>query len=399
MKKNCKPTMTACFIGYITQAIVTSFIPLLYLQFQEAYHVDFGKITLIIAVNFTIQLIVDFLASKYVAYIGYRPCLVVAHILCSVGFMLLTILPKMLGYFPGILISVIVYATGAGLLEVLVSPVVESCPTKNKAGIMSFLHSFYCWGVVATVLLSTVFFSVFGIGNWKIIAIIWAMVPLFNAFLFSRVTLYPIDAEKGPKPNYKKLFTQKPFWVLVVIMVCAGACEQILSQWGSTIAELALNTDKVASDLLAVCGFAFMMGLSRLIYAKFSKQITLTKSLFFCALLCIVSFVMIGASSCAAITITGFALCGFSIGIFWPGTFSLAAKIIKSGGTTMFALLALAGDIGCTGGPSLVGAISGMFNESLQSSMIFTVLFPLSMVVALICLKKIGRNSKVIENN
>lgn len=379
--------MTACFIAYITQAIITNFAPLLYLEFQHSYELKIEKITFIIAINFTVQLIVDLIASKYATRIGYRKCLVSAHILCATGLILITILPEIMSCFAGVIISVIVYATGGGLLEVLVSPVVESCPTENKAGIMSFLHSFYCWGVVATVLLSTVFFSFFGVKNWRILACIWAVVPLANAVLFSRVKLYPIDTEEKIKPNYKKLFTRKTFWIMFILMVCAGACEQALSQWASTIAESSLNINKTTGDLFAVCGFAFMMGFSRLLYAKLSDKISLRNAMMFCAILCAGSFLMIGVSKSSVAGIVGFALCGFSIGIFWPGTFSLSSKNISEGGTTMFAMLALAGDIGCTGGPTLVGEISDMFNGNLRTGILLTVLFPLLMIVALFLLK------------
>lgn len=384
---NYKKTTTACFIGYIVQSIITSFPPLLYLYFQSNHNIDIQKITLLVGLNFLIQLIVDLVASKFAGRINYRICLVTAHLLCAAGLIMMTVLPFILPFNLGLTISVIIYASGGGLLEVLISPVVESCPTKNKAGIMSFLHSFYCWGVVATVLLSTLFFVLFGIKNWKVLTCLLAVLPLINAVLFLKVPLYKIDNETNIKPNYKKLFVQKSFWIMFTLMICAGACEQALSQWASTIAESSLNVSKTVGDLFGVCSFAAMMGISRLIYAKLSNKITLKHAMIFCCVLCAISLLMISLCRTSIIGLIGFALCGFSIGIFWPGTFSLATKNIKSGGTTMFALLALAGDIGCTSGPSLVGHVSEFFNKGLQSGILLIIIFPVLMLIALFFLK------------
>ena len=386
-KLNHKHTITACFFGYISQAIIVNFAPLLFLTFSETYHIPLEQITLLVTLNFAVQLLTDLIASRYAHKIGYRKCILAAHILCTAGLVTMTFLPEIMPPLAGLLISVSLYAVGGGLLEVLVSPIVESCPSKNKAGIMSLLHSFYCWGVVATVLISTGFFVVFGIENWKILSCLLALVPFFNTFFFAIVPLYPIGEAENDEPNYKKLFTQKIFWLMLIMMVCAGASELAVSQWASSFAEKGLQVDKTTGDLLGACGFAVTMGLARVLYAKFSEKIPMKYATMASAVLCIISYLMIGLSPSPAIGLIGCILCGFSVGVFWPGTFSLAAESVKFGGTTMFALLALAGDLGCSSGPSVAGFMSGVFGGNLQLGILCAIIFPTVMLISLFFLK------------
>lgn len=385
---NHKHTVAACFIGYISQAIIVNFAPLLFLTFSGTYAIPLEQITLLITLNFGVQLLTDLVASKYAHKIGYRKCIVAAHLFCALGLISMTILPEILPPLAGLLIAVSLYAVGGGLLEVLVSPIVESCPMKNKAGVMSLLHSFYCWGVVATVLFSTGFFVVFGIENWKILSVILALVPLTNMFFFTAVPLYPIGDAENDEPNYKKLFTQKIFWLMLIMMVCAGASELAVAQWASSFAEKGLHVDKTTGDLLGACGFAVTMGISRVLYAKFSEKIPMKYATMASALLCIASYIMIGLSPTPVVGLIGCILCGFSVGVFWPGTFSLAAESVKFGGTTMFALLALAGDLGCSAGPSVAGFMTGVCGGNLQYGILCAVIFPVVMLFSLFFLKK-----------
>ena len=385
---NHKHTVAACFIGYISQAIIVNFAPLLFLTFSGTYAIPLEQITLLITLNFGVQLLTDLVASKYAHKIGYRKCIVAAHLFCALGLISMTILPEILPPLAGLLIAVSLYAVGGGLLEVLVSPIVESCPMKNKAGVMSLLHSFYCWGVVATVLFSTGFFVVFGIENWKILSVILALVPLTNMFFFTAVPLYPIGDAENDEPNYKKLFTQKIFWLMLIMMVCAGASELAVAQWASSFAEKGLHVDKTTGDLLGACGFAVTMGISRVLYAKFSEKIPMKYATMASALLCIASYIMIGLSPTPVVGLIGCILCGFSVGVFWPGTFSLAAESVKFGGTTMFALLALAGDLGCSAGPSVAGFMTGICGGNLQYGILCAVIFPVVMLFSLFFLKK-----------
>ncbi len=395
MKKfNHKHTMAACFIGYISQAIIVNFAPLLFLTFSETYNIPLEQITLLITANFVVQLLTDLMASKYAQKIGYRTCMLLAHFFCAAGLICLTILPEIMNSLIGLMISCSLYAVGGGLLEVLVSPIVESCPSKNKAGIMSLLHSFYCWGVVGTVLLSTGFFVLFGIENWKILSVIFALVPLFNMFFFAIVPLYPICDEENDAPNYKKLFSQKVFWLMLIMMVCAGASELAVSQWASTFTERSLGVSKTTGDLLGVCGFSVTMGLARVVYAKFSERLSMKNATMASSVLCIISYLMIGLSASPIVGLIGCILCGFSVGIFWPGTFSLATQSVKYGGTTMFALLALAGDLGCSSGPSLAGFMSGVFGGNLQFGILCAIIFPIILLCSVFLLK----NQKRIIN-
>lgn len=387
-KLNHKHTIAACFIGYISQAIIVNFAPLLFLTFSETYDIPLEKITLLITFNFVTQLTTDLIASRYVQKIGYRKAIMLAHILCTLGLCSIVFLPELIDSFTGLLISTMIYAVGGGLLEVLVSPIVESCPSKNKSGIMSLLHSFYCWGVVATVLLSTGFFVLFGTENWKILSCLFALIPFFNIFFFSLVPLYPIGEEENDKPNYKKLFSQKVFWLMLLMMVCAGASELAVAQWASSFAESALQVDKTTGDLLGACGFAITMGIARVLYAKFSEKIHMKYATMFCSILCIGSYLLIGLSSNPMLALAGCIVCGFSVGIFWPGTFSLATESVKFGGTTMFALLALSGDLGCSTGPSLAGFTATLFDGDLQKGILCAIIFPVILLCCLFFLKK-----------
>lgn len=392
-KLNHKHTIAACFIGYISQAIIVNFAPLLFLTFSTTYGIPLEQITLLITVNFVVQLFTDLLASKYAHRLGYRKCIMLAHILCTLGLIFMTFLPDMMPPLAGLLIAVSLYAVGGGLLEVLVSPIVESCPSPNKAGIMSLLHSFYCWGVVATVLISTGFFVLFGIENWKILSVLLALVPFFNIFFFAIVPLYPIGSEENDEPNYKKLFTQKIFWLMIIMMICAGASELAVSQWASSFAEKGLQVDKTTGDLLGACGFAVTMGCARVLYAKFSEKISMKYATMASAILCIISYLLIGLSPTPVVGLIGCILCGFSVGVFWPGTFSLAAESVKFGGTTMFALLALAGDLGCSSGPTVAGFMAGIFGGNLQHGILCAIIFPILMLLSLFFLKSEKRKT------
>lgn len=380
-----KRTLTACFIGYIVQAIVNNFAPLLFLTFQSTYGIPLSRITLLVTINFSLQLLIDLLSAGFIDKIGYRASVVLAHIFSAAGLILMTVLPGLLpDAFVGLLISVLVYALGGGLLEVLVSPIVEACPTDNKEKAMSLLHSFYCWGHVGVVLLSTLFFAVFGIENWKILALLWALVPLFNLILFATAPICTLneDGEKGM--SLSGLLTSKIFWILMLLMVCSGACEQAVSQWASTFAEKGLGINKTAGDLAGPMMFALLMGTSRLLYGKWGEKMNLQKCMAYSGVLCAVSYLLISLSPIPVLSLIGCGICGFSVGILWPGTFSMAAKQLRSGGTVLFALLALAGDLGCTGGPTYVGLISGAFGDDLKAGILAALIFPAFFLLGLL---------------
>lgn len=385
MKNQYNKTITACFVGYIVQAIINNFVPLLFLTFQRTYDIPLSQITLLVTFNFGVQLLVDLLAIGFVDRIGYRISMVMAHVLSAAGLILLTILPEVFSSpFVGILISVMVYAVGGGLLEVLVSPVVEACPSDNKEKAMSMLHSFYCWGHVGVVLLSTVFFRAAGIENWKIMAVVWAVIPICNAFAFTRVPMASLIEDGEGGLSLKELFASKIFWVLLIMMVCAGASEQAVSQWASTFAEKGLEISKTAGDLAGPMAFAILMGASRAFYGKYGDTIHLDHFMIWSSGLCILAYLGISLFPSPLLSLAACAVCGLSVGIMWPGTFSKASAAIPKGGTAMFALLALGGDLGCSGGPTVVGAVSSAMGENLKMGILAAVVFPVLLLTGIL---------------
>ena len=370
-----KHTILACYVGYITQAIINNFAPLLFLTFQSTFLLSLKQVTLLVTFNFLTQLVVDFLAAKFVDQIGYRPCVVAAHVFCAVGLVGLGWFPAILPPYTGLLLAVVAYAIGGGLIEVLISPIVEACPTENKSAAMSLLHSFYCWGTVAVVLLSTVLFSALGMESWRLVGCLWALIPAFNALLFLRVPIAPIVSE-GEGMSISGLFRQKIFWILALLMVCAGASEQAMSQWASAFAESGLQVSKTMGDLAGPCFFSILMGTARVVHAKLARRVNLESYIVLCALLCISSYVLAVLPLHPLVNLLGCGLCGFSVGVFWPGTFSIATKACPLGGTAMFALLALAGDLGCSLGPTVVGFVSAAFDDVLKMGLVAAIGFP-----------------------
>ena len=393
-KNNYQLTMYACFIGYIVQAIVNNFLPLLFVTFQKTYSIPLTQITLLITLNFGIQLVIDMLSTGFVDKIGYRASAIIAHVCSAAGLVLLTVLPEAFpDPFAGILIAVFIYAIGGGLIEVLISPILEACPTDNKEKAMSLLHSFYCWGHVGVVLISTLFFTLFGIENWKILAVCWAVVPAVNIILFAKAPIYSLHEEGETGLTLKQLFTRKVFWVMMLMMLCAGASEQAVSQWASTFAEQGLGVSKTIGDLAGPMSFAVLMGLSRLLYGKFGDRLDLDKFMRMSCLLCIAAYLCISLVPLPAVGLVGCAVCGFSVGIMWPGTFSKASAAVKGGGTALFAMLALAGDVGCSGGPTLAGVISGCFNGELRAGILAAIVFPVLLLIGIQLAKKLANNS------
>lgn len=383
MRNNYRKTVTACLTGYVVQAVINNLAPLLFLTFHSTYNIPLSQITVLITVNFGVQLSVDLLSAFFVDKIGYRASMLAAHGCSALGLIFMSFLPDTLASpFAGLIISVVLYAVGGGLLEVLVSPIVEACPTENKEKTMSMLHSFYCWGQVATVLISTLFFKIFGISCWRIISLIWALLPVINGFVFTRVPINTLNSGNEKGMSMKELFKSGPFWLLMLMMVCAGASELTVSQWASTLAEKGLGVSKAAGDLMGPMLFAVLMGLSRAFYGKFGERINLNRFMLLSSVLCVFSYLLIFIAPHPVLGLLGCGLTGLSVGIMWPGTFSSAAASLKRGGTAMFALLALAGDIGCMSGPTLAGFVSGRFGDNLQIGLLAGTVFPAIMLLS-----------------
>lgn len=384
MVKNYKKTKLACYLGFITQAIVANFAPLLFLTFHKDYGIPLGQIALISTVFFFTQLIVDVLCARFVDKIGYRKSIVVSEIFSAAGLVGLAFLPELFSApFAGILASVVLYAVGSGLIEVLCSPLIEACPFEHKDAVMSLLHSFYCWGSVGVILLSTLFFAVFGIDNWKWLSCIWALVPLYNIYNFATCPIEPL-VEEGNGMGIRKLFRTPMFWVAVVLMICSGASELSMSQWASAYAESAIGLTKSVGDLAGPCMFAVTMGICRVIYGKYGAHMNLMKFMLGSGCLCLLCYIMASVSRSPVVGLIGCILCGFSVGIMWPGTISISSGSFPAGGTAMFALLAMAGDLGGAFGPGLVGAATQRAGDNLQAGMLVGCIFPLLLLAALL---------------
>lgn len=385
---NYRKTLIACYLGYVTQAITVNFAPLLFLTFRSSLGIPLEKIALISSFFFLVQLIVDFAAAKFVDRIGYRTCVIAAEIFSLIGLVGLAFLPDLLpDPFVGIMLAVVVYAIGSGLLEVLISPIVEACPFDNKSGMMSLLHAFYCWGAVLVILGSTLFFALAGIEHWRILACLWALIPLFNIYNFAVCPIAPL-VEEGKGMSIGQLFKMPIFWLMVLLMVCSGASELSMAQWASAFTESALKVSKTVGDLAGPCLFAILMGISRTFYGKYSEKFDLTKFMLASGVLCVICYLLAALSSSPVLGLAGCAFCGLSVGVMWPGSFSIAAQKCRAGGTAMFALLALAGDLGGTLGPSVVGVFSSHAGDNLQAGILAAIIFPLLLILGLIILRK-----------
>ena len=388
MKSKYQKTLIACYLGFITQAIAANFAPLLFLTFHQTYQISLGRIAFISTAFFFTQLLVDLFCAKYVDRIGYRRSVIASEVFSAAGLIGLAFLPSLLpDPYVGILISVIIYAMGSGLIEVLVSPIVEACPFDNKDSVMSLLHSFYCWGSVGVILLSTIFFAIFGIENWRILACIWALIPLYNTFNFISCPIESLT-EEGEGLSIRQLCHIPIFWIALILMVCAGASEISMAQWASAYVESALGISKSIGDIIGPCLFAVMMGMSRSFYGKYGENIDLMKFMIGSGALCLVCYLLSALAPLPFLNLVGCAVCGFSVGIMWPGTISIASKKIPLGGTAMFALLAMAGDLGGSVGPGIVGFVTQNANDNLKVGMLAGCVFPTVLVLSVLLLKR-----------
>ena len=388
MTKNYNKTLLACYLGFITQAICANFAPLLFLKFHSDYAISLGRIALIPTAFFLTQLVIDVFCAKFVDRIGYRRSVITSALTSALGLAGLAFIPDLFADpFVGIMICVVVYAVGSGLLEVLGSPIVEACPFEHKDAVMSTLHSFYCWGCVGVILLSTLFFAAFGIEHWRWLACIWALIPLYNIYNFATCPIEHLT-EKGEGMTLRELFKVPVFWLAVILMVCAGASELSMAQWASAFTEAALGFSKTVGDLVGPCLFAVTMGICRVLYGKFGPKMNLTRFMLGSGVLCLCCYLLASLSSSPVLGLIGCVLCGFSVGIMWPGTISITSPRLPQGGTALFAFLAMAGDLGGALGPGLVGTVSQLAGDSLKTGMLAGGIFPLVMIVALLLLSR-----------
>ncbi|MBQ8973757.1 MAG: MFS transporter [Clostridia bacterium] len=384
-----KKTLLACYLGLVTQAIAANFAPLLFVTFSNTYKMALEEMAIIPLTFYVTQLLTDLAAAKFVDKIGYRVCVVASQVLSSVGLILLAFLPDLLpSPLAGMMVAVVLYAIGSGLIEVLISPIIEACPFENKDGMMSLLHSFYCWGSVAVILGSTLFFVLFGIQNWRILAVIWAALPFYNAFNFISCPIERL-VDDGESMSIRQLFGTPLFWLMALLMVCSGASEIAMAQWVSAFTESALGVSKTIGDLAGPCLFAVLMGISRAYYGAKSEKLDLTKTMLFCGLLCFCCYLLASLSASPVWGLVGCAMCGISVGIMWPGTLSISAQQCPKGGTAMFALLALGGDLGGSISPALVGGVAGAAGGNLKIGLMVASIFPILLIAGLLSLKRV----------
>lgn len=394
MRKSFKATIGASCIGYVTQAILINFAPLLFITFQKEFGLEIWQLSILIASNFVTELLIDFICSRYVSKIGYRQCVIAALAFSVTGLILLPLLPSIMSNkFLALATATVICGIGGGMIEVLISPIVEACPTENKGGMMSLLHSFYCWGQMSVVLLSTVFFRAVGIESWHILSVIWAIVPAISLFMFCFVPINTL-VEQDEESSLKELFCNKIFWILFIMMLCAGASEIAISQWASAFAEAGLGVEKWIGDLIGPCLFAACMGCARVFYSKMADKINLENGIFVSSCICVGAYLMIVFSPVAIISLIGCAVCGIGCGMLWPGSFSVAMKRMPKGGVPLFAMLAFAGDLGCLSGPVIAGFISDAFGGELKAGFLFAMLFPITLAIMVILLKKIFKKTK-----
>ena len=388
MREKYRKTLLACYLGFVTQAICANFVPLLYMVFHDDYKISFGNLAVISTTFFFVQLVVDFVCAKVVDKIGYRPCVVAAEVTSALGMAALAVLPEVMpSPFAGILICVVIYAIGSGLTEVLVSPIVEACPFENKDVMMSFLHSFYCWGTVAVVGLSTLFFAIFGLEHWRIMALFWALIPAYNIYNFMTCPIEKL-VEDEESMSIRGLLRSKFFWLFIILMVCVGSSEIAMAQWASAFAESALGVSKTVGDLAGPCGFAVFMGISRTLYGKYGEKVDLSNFMIASGVLCLGCYLLAALSHAPIMGLVGCAACGFSVGIMWPGSISISSKVIPTGGTAMFALLALAGDLGGSVGPAIIGSVSQGAGDNLQAGVLAGIGFPIGLVICVFLIRK-----------
>lgn len=412
-KTTYRHTVLACYQSIISQAITNNLAPLLFVIFQDSFAISLDRIGLLVMINFGTQLVVDGIAVKFADRIGHRPLMVMSHVFCAAGLLLMSLLPNVMASpYAGLVIAVVTYAIGSGLIEVLASPIVESLPGDAKASAMSLLHSFYCWGHVCVVILTTVALSVIGQARWYILPILWAVVPALNIVNFLRVPLMPQIAEHERMP-LKALLGNKIFLLAILMMICSGASEQAMSQWASLFAEKGLHVSKVMGDLLGPCLFAVLMGTGRTLYGIWGEKIRISRALIGCAALCIVCYLVTSLSSSPVLGLIGCAVTGFSVSLMWPGMVSLSARMFATGGTAMFGLLALGGDVGCSIGPWLTGIVSSAVQHSeavlqsgvdpvqagLKSGLLVAVVFPVVMLIGVWAMQRMRNRGEKMPTN
>lgn len=386
MKSKYTVTKLACYVAYVVQAIVNNFLPILFIVLQDTYGLTYEELARILVFNFVTQMVTDFSAPKILSFTGYRGASVLAHVSASFGLVLLGVLPQVMSNtYLAIIISMVITAFGSGLIEVILSPMMEMLPTSNKAGNMAIMHSFYCWGQAFTIIATTLMVGLLGFKGWMWIPIVWAVIPFINIFAFTKVPI--VEPEKDEKKDsFFTLMKDSRFILFLVMMLCAGASEITMAQWASMFAQQSLGVSKAIGDLAGPCAFAIFMGAGRIWYAKVSQKVSFYKTVIVLNILCFLCYVIVGVCNVASVSLICCALCGFTVSIFWPGTYSAGAKIFTNGGAVMFSAFAMLGDIGCSLGPWILGITADLYG--LNWGFLTSAIFPVLMIISVILLMR-----------
>lgn len=374
-------TLTACYVGYVIQAIVNNLSPLLFVQFKRQFGIDTAQLSLIVFINFGLQILVDSSSAKITELIGYRKGAIIAQLFSAAGLVSLSVLPNVIDPFTGIIVATALMAIGGGFVEVILSPLVEALPLGNKSGAMCFLHSFYSWGHILTVLGATLYFNIFSVSAWRFLPLILALVPIINCALFSVCPLETLDGDENPT-SYKSIFSSKNFLLFPLMILAAGAAEQAIAQWASDFAEIGLGVDKTLGDIFGTCLFALGMALSRTVYGIFGDKLNLKYAFAVCGVFLTGSYLLAALSPSAVFSLAGIALGGVFVGLLWPGIYAVAGREFPDGGTRMFGVLALFGDVGCTVGPTFAGLVS----EDIKIGLLFSTAFPILLLICAVVL-------------
>lgn len=385
MSSKYRSTKLACYVGYIVQAVINNFLPILFIALQDVYELSYEKLARLIVFNFVTQMVTDLITPKIVEKTGYKKAAVICHGAAALGLALLGILPRFIPPYSGIIISIIVYAFGSGLIEVLVSPIIEMLPTTDKSGNMSILHSFYCWGQAFTIIVTTFLVKVFGYGNWTIIPLVWAVLPFINMFFFMRVPVVEPEKEKK-NAGFKELVRNRRFLIYMVMMLCAGATEIAMAEWASMFVQKALGVSKVVGDLTGPCAFALFMGIGRMWYAAVAKRVNFRKTLIILSTLCFICYVVVAVCNIPWVSLIFCAICGFTVSISWPGIYSAGAEEFPDGSSVMYSVFAMCGDTGCCLGPWALGIVADSFG--LNTGFAVTSVFAVIMIIAVLLLGK-----------
>ena len=380
-----KATRVACYIGYIVQAIINNFLPILFIALQDVYGLGYEKLARLMVFNFATQIITDIVTPKITAKIGYKNTVVMCHFCAALGLALLGILPKLISPYIAIIVSIIIYAFGSGLIEVIVSPIIEMLPTENKSGNMSILHSFYCWGQAFTIIGTTLLLKIFGYSLWAFVPVIWAIIPFINMFFFMGVPIVEPPKE-ARRTGLRTLLKNKRFLIFMVMMLCAGATEIAMAEWASMFVQKGLGVSKVVGDLAGPCAFALFMGLGRMWYAFVSAKVDFRKTLIVLSSVCFICYIAVALSNIPWISLVFCAICGFTVSITWPGIYSAGAKEFKEGSSVMFSVFAMCGDTGCCLGPWVLGIVADNFG--LKMGFGVNSVFAVILIIACILLGK-----------